>query len=177
MADEGLTPTPPKKTDGRKTRKKSSRHAKPGTNPSASKRLKELWADPEWRARATEQNRRNSVNNKHKGARCGVPDGMRKAEATVLWDKAKESAKQTMAELKDAGALTTDEKANEALETAITLMRSPMKQETRIAAARLVLDFTRSKPASKSDITVNKAEEWLAAVAEQNDEGKTSEDA
>lgn len=175
MEQEGLTPDT-KKTDGRKHRKKSSRHKAPGTNPAVSKRLKELWADPEWRAKATAKNREIATYRKQ-GARCGVPDGMRKEEALEKWAVAKESAKQTMADLKDAGALTADEKANEALETAITLMRSPMKQETRLAAARLVLDFTRSKPASKQDISVNKAEEWLAAVAASNDEGKTPEDA
>lgn len=105
--------------------------------------------------------------------RQGVPDGMRKAEADVLNTAAKESARETMSELVKSGALgDLDAKAAEALESAIEVMRKPGSKQVQLQAARLVLDFTKSKPASKSDITVNKAEEWLAAVATENDDDK-----
>lgn len=112
--------------------------------------------------------------------REGIPDGMRKAQAEPLNKAAEESAKETVIQLKNAGAFDgVDPRAEEALTQAVKVMRAPGDKKVKLAAARLVLDFTRSKPASKSDITVNKAEEWLAAVAGSNDgdEGETPKDA
>jgi hypothetical protein len=174
MADTEVT----KKTDGKRARKTSARHKEPGKRSAVSRRLKELWADPVWREKQMVHLRRATLAGQAKRGRFGVPDGMRKEEADAKWAEAKESAKQTMAELKKAGVFEgDDQRAEEALQSAIEVMRSPMKQENRIAAARLVLEYTKSKPASNTNVTVNKAEEWLAAIAEQNDEGKTSEDA
>lgn len=170
MEAEGLNT----KIDGRKTRKKSSRSSgKRGPASPASKRLKELWADPEWRAKHTEINRRIIRERAERGTdrhRFGVPDGMRKKEAQRRWAKAERSAKKTMAELKETKALDgLDEKAEEALTSAIAVMRSPSNQTVKLAAARLVLDFTKAKPASKSEITLNKAEAWLKQIAADND--------
>ena len=167
-----------KKPDGRKTRKTSPRPSKGVRKISAaSNKLKALWADPEWRARQQEKNRAAVAARKGQG-RFGVPDGMRKAEADKLWAEAKESAKQTMAELEKAGLFENDEAgAKEALEAAIGVMRSPQNQKIKLDAASLVLKYTKAAPASKSEITVNKAEEWLAAVAKDNDEAKPAGDA
>ena len=186
METEGLTPVT-KKPDGRKTRTKSSpRHCPSERNPALSKRLKELWADPEWRAKTLEKNqaaiRRKIERAKLTGkrwTRYGVPDGMRKAKANKLWKKANKSAKKTMEDLKENGALEDlNPKAEEALEAAIAVMRSPSNQTIKLNAARLVLDFVKSKPVSKKELTLNKAEEWLKQVAsdEDDDEDQASGD-
>jgi hypothetical protein len=188
MEKEGLTPEPTKKPKRvQRKRKTSSRSSGLKDGSPASRRLKELWADPEWREEQLRKRALGQAKRKDQGpnktlpaGRFGVPDGMRKPEALAKWAEAKESAKQTMAELEKAGLLDgADEQAKAALEAAVEVMRSPMDQKIKLAAARLVLDFTKSKPASKTDITVNKAEEWLAAVAAtgEDDEGKASEDA
>lgn len=115
-----------------------------------------------------------------KPGRFGVPDGMRKKQADPLNQAALQSAKDTMAKLKQAGVIDdADAQAQEALESALTVMRKPGDKKVQLAAARLVLEYTKSKPASKVEATVNKAEEWLAAIAMGNDDdkGEASQDA
>lgn len=105
--------------------------------------------------------------------RKGVFDGYTKATAEIAWAKAKAEAKQIMAYLKENDMIEKvgpDDKyaqfADEALEAAITLVRTPMNEQQRLAAARLVLDFTKSKPVAKNEVTVKTAEDWLQNVLE-----------
>jgi hypothetical protein len=137
--------------------------------------------DPEKSARRREAN--NALNAKLKmikdlsgGAinpyRKGVFDGHTKATAAPIWKKASEEAKVIVKYLKDNDMVDTpkDDKyaqyADEALEAAVTVVRTPANEQTRIAAARLILDFTRSKPVAKSEVNVKTAEDWLQNVME-----------
>ena len=73
-----------------------------------------------------------------------------------------------------------DPRADEALKAALETMRTPANQQTKLAAAKLILEYTKAKPASKSEVTVNKAEEWLAAITSEekhDDEEGTNGDA
>ena len=152
-----------RKTSPRPCKSPGRKHKK------TSEKMKKLWADPEWRAArvAARLIRVKTVDTR----RIGVPDGMRKPEAMALWAISRERAKETMTELKKAGVLDdADEKAEEALQAALEVMRSPMGQRETLAAARLVLDFTKAKPASKSELTINRAEEWLAQVTRDNEQ-------
>jgi hypothetical protein len=97
-------------------------------------------------------------------SRAGIPDGMRRADAEKVWDEAKAFAKETIQTMVEKNILTDDDKANEALETALTVMRGPVQQREKLAAARLVLEYTKAKPAQKQDISISKAEDWLALV-------------
>ena len=63
-----------------------------------------------------------------------------------------------------------DDYAQEALRTAVEVMQVPGETRERLAAARLVLDFTKSRPASKSEVTIGKAEEFLASLLTDEDE-------
>jgi hypothetical protein len=141
--------------------------------------MKELWADPAWREALLKKraDKLASQGGKYKRTRFGVPDGMRKEEAERLWDISRKKAKETMSELEESGALVdTDDAAKEALEAALGVMRSPMKQETCLAAARLVLDFCKAKPAQKTDLTITKAEQWLASVIQDNEQKQNDAD-
>lgn len=183
------TPTPPATPKARTKKRKSSprpqrytatRTRPRRTNPAVSAAQKALWADPVYREKMMEKRKAAGIALRGFKSRVGVPDGMRKAEAYPLIEAAKESAKETMSELKQAGVLDgVDPRAEEALETAIKVMRSPGDKKITLAAASLVLTFTKSKPASKSEISVNKAEDWLAAVAgkDGSDAGETTPDA
>lgn len=149
--------------------------------PGTAAANKTLWADPEWRAAMMEKRRLAGIANRGFSSRFGVPDGMRKAEAAPLNEQAAESAKKTMSELEQAGVLAdADAQAKEALEATLTIMRAPGDKKVRLAAAGQVLAYTKAKPATKADVTINKAEAWLAAVAAENDsadEGKATADA
>lgn len=60
----------------------------------------------------------------------------------------------------DAGMAAT------ALKRVMVEALSPLSNQAgRLAALRTVLEYTKQKPASKQDLTVNKAEDWLAMVA------------
>ena len=102
--------------------------------------------------------------------RKGVFDGYNRESAAVYWAKAKDEAKQIMTYLKENDMVETPENdkyaamAEEALEAAITVVRTPINQQTKLTAARLVLDFTKSKPASKQEVNVKTAEDWLSNV-------------
>jgi hypothetical protein len=136
--------------------------------------LKELWADPVWAAAQREKLR--IAHGKRKGTatfRAGIPDGMRKAEAEEVWNTANESAKRTIEAMAKNGVFDNEEdpRAVEALEFNLTTMRGSHDIRSRLAAAAKVLEYTKAKPVAKSEVTINKAEDWLAQVsASENDE-------
>ena len=59
--------------------------------------------------------------------------------------------------------------AKEALETAVEILRTPSATRDRLASARLILEFTEAKPASKSEVTLHQAEAWLEELAKEDD--------
>lgn len=170
-----------KRKGRRKKRKTSPRPSKTKgriKRPGTAAAQKALWADPAHRAKMLEACKRGAAKRVAAGqkARLGVPDGMRKEKADKLREEAERAARDTMTELKKVGALDegSDPRAEEALEAALVVMRSPGDKREKLAAARLILDFTRAKPASKSVVTVNAAEQWLAAIATETDDDEQS---
>lgn len=129
--------------------------------------------------------------NPAKYSRSGVPDGMRRAQAEPLWARARELADRFIQIMKDNGELPPDEvvnvlddegeitqvtvpntdngKAEAALKEAFVLAVGPSDQKIKIQAINTVLNFTKSKPESKSKLTLNKAEDFLDAIANGDD--------
>ena len=107
---------------------------------------------------------------KNPGRPKGVPDGYRKAEIEPLRVKAKERAEKAVQIMADQYNIE-DTYAQEALRTAVEVMQVPGETRERLAAARLVLDFTKSRPASKQEVTIGKAEEFLASLLDEEDSG------
>jgi len=111
------------------------------------------------------------------GRPVGSYDGVRKEERIKINEAAAQYAKDMIKKMADKGIITEldDPRAEEALENALAVMRTPANQGVKLQAAKLILEYTKAKPAAKSEITVNKAEEWLAAVASEekhdNEEG------
>lgn len=125
-------------------------------NPGVAAAQKANWANPEWRATMMEKRRLQGI--------------IRKGKTEVLNRAAEESAKETMSQLKKSNVLTDLDAAGElALLATLEVLRKPGDKRTKLAAARQILEWTRAKPAAKSDVTINAAEEWLKAVATQND--------
>jgi hypothetical protein len=77
---------------------------------------------------------------------------------------------------------TDETKANVALREAMIGVLSPLSSESmKQSYIKMVLDFTKSKPAQKTDLNVHKAEDWLDAALKEasqpngaNDDGETS---
>jgi hypothetical protein len=62
-----------------------------------------------------------------------------------------------------------DQMAKQALHEAFTLALGPSPQQIKLAATRIVLEWTKAKPATKADLTIQTAEKWLEQVAKDNE--------
>ena len=66
--------------------------------------------------------------------------------------------------------LDEDDAARKALEFAVEVVEADADgTKDKLAAARLILDFTKKKPAADSNVTINTAEEFLAALADKDE--------
>lgn len=187
-----------KPSSQRPPRKKSPRNT--GTKkPGVSLSLKQKWQDPEFRERMRLRDVARieaAKKNPEKFYRRGVPDGMRKREADVLWARAEELADRFIKIMKDNGELpdevvevevrdkdgavtdtvlvpvpsTDTGKAEAALRKAFVLAVGPSTQQIQIQAINTVLNFTKSKPESKSKLTLDKAEDFLDEIMKPDDE-------
>ena len=100
---------------------------------------------------------------KNGGRPRGVPDGYRKETIEPIRSKVKIEAKEGVRIMSETNNIE-DEYAKTALETAVEVMKTPGENRERVAAARLVLDFTKSKPSAKSEVSISKAEDFLASL-------------
>jgi len=122
--------------------------------------FRELGKTPEGRAlRAKWAKERN----KSTGRPVGVPDGYRKQMIEPIREREKQNAKEIVSVMADKFGIE-DNYATEALEAAVEILRVPGETRERLAAARLVLDFTKQKPASKNELSVSRAEQFLEAL-------------
>ena len=104
------------------------------------------------------------------GRTLGQHVGMTRKANEKAWRKAEKQVKKDMETIKKAG-IDLNAAAEEALEATLLLMRKPGDIRLRLAAARQVLEWTKAKPVAKSEVTINKAEEWLASLAKESDDG------
>jgi hypothetical protein len=103
------------------------------------------------------------INTSHKG----VPWGYTRVQAQWFRRQAALEATLTMKALTKAGIVNPDdEHANEALHTALKVMRGPDNQALRLNAAKLVLEYTKAKPVQRQAVTISTAEDWLEAVTQ-----------
>jgi len=67
--------------------------------------------------------------------------------------------------------MTDNEQAAKALDYAVSVIDASIHStRDRLSAAKLVLDFTKSKPAQKSEVKISQAEEILAAIGKEVEE-------
>ena len=147
--------------------------SKKGQGPAPHKAPKEnyfstLMKTPEGRA----LRRKWSTKPRKNGGRPrGVPDGDRKETIEPIRSKVKTEARKVV-EIMAEQFNIEDEYAKTALETAVEVMKTPGENRERVAAARLVLDFTKSKPSAKSEVSISKAEDFLSSLmTDDEDDG------
>jgi hypothetical protein len=104
-------------------------------------------------------------NGKKGGRPRGVPDGYSKETIKPARAQAKLDSQKVVELMSDK--LET-EFEREALSTAVEIMRTDGGNRERLQAARLILDFTRSKPATKSDVSISRAEDFLTSLLEES---------
>ena len=96
---------------------------------------------------------------KNGGRPIGVSDGYTKESIAPIQAQAKIDAKRITQIMSDKYNIEVGE------------------TRERLAAARLVLDFTKSKPAAKSDVSIHKAEDFLASLLIEDGDTDESEQA
>jgi hypothetical protein len=98
----------------------------------------------------------------------GVPEALTSAQ----W--AEHVATQTpiinriIKKMSDKGILPDDPMAVEALKSGVTVLRTAQDDKTKLAAARLILEWTKAKPTSKVEHTIKSAEDILDEMAEDD---------
>ncbi len=163
--------TPPKKRAQRKKAPpKPKTHPKKAT-PAKNHYFSNLMKTPEGRALRKEWSTKKRKNG---GRPQGVPDGHTAETIVPVRAQAKKDAEKVVKIMSEKYNIE-DEYQKEALQTAVEVMRIDGQTRERLAAARLVLDFTKSKPASKSDVSISHAEDFLASLL--TDEESTDEQA
>ena len=163
--------TPPKKRAQRKKAPpKPKTHPKKAT-PAKNHYFSNLMKTPEGRALRKEW---STKKRKNAGRPQGVPDGHTAETIAPVRAQAKKDAEKEVKIMTEKYNIE-DEYQKEALKTAVEVMRIDGQTRERLAAARLVLDFTKSKPASKSDVSISRAEDFLASLL--TDEESTDEQA
>lgn len=106
-------------------------------------------------------------NGKGPGRPRGSPDGYTGAEVRKMRAIAKDEAKRMVRIMEKKGfEIPESEFAREAIEAAVETMRmESVSPKDKLTAARLVLDFTKAKPAAQTELTVKRAEDFLADIA------------
>lgn len=114
-------------------------------------------------------------NGKKPGRPAGSVDGYSRSEMNKFKAKAKAEAKLMVNYMEKVKGFDVPEEefAREAIVAAVETMRMDViNVKDKLAAARLVLEFTKAKPASKSDVTVRTAESFLQDIAIEMEQDK-----
>ena len=101
-----------------------------------------------------------------RGAKHGEGAGKRRKRMGYLMGWVKRKVKKDMENIQKVHP-DLDEMAKEALEGALGVLRGPNSQQVKLSAAKLLLEFTKSKPVAKSEVSVNAAESWLASLGKE----------
>lgn len=106
------------------------------------------------------------------GGKCAdktsVPAGYTKVMMEDLRHQAQLRAKRMVKKIAEKNDINS-EYAKQALETVAEIMQTPGSDAERLKASRVMLEFTQSKPVAKSEISVSKAEDFLASLVEDDD--------
>jgi hypothetical protein len=130
---------------------------------ASTKRLTE--ATPEERKAWREKSRKSL----EQRTPFGKPSDWTKAEYAIFLDQAQKEAKRIYKIMADEGRIPENEMAAKSLEVAFEMVTTNMHPRDRLQAVRTVLEYTKQKPASKSDITLKTAEDFLDELAEHDD--------
>lgn len=97
----------------------------------------------------------------------GKPRDLTNAQWAAVREVASRDAKRIIQKMKDAGQFPDDPRAAEALEKAVVTLRASESPKDIAALGRLILDFTKAKPAAKIDHTIRTHEDFLDELADE----------
>lgn len=126
------------------------------------------WAHMTPEQRSEHAKRLSAARKTHAGGRLvGVPRALTKEQHEARLEEQTTIVKRIMKKMADNGQLPDDPRAVEALEESMVILRTQEDAKTKLAAARLVLDFTKAKPTSKQEVTIKTAEDYLDELADE----------
>jgi hypothetical protein len=102
------------------------------------------------------------------GRRKGQQDGVRLKDYLVTLEKAKVTAEKAIIAMEDQNIwIAANDVAKKAMQAAIEVMESQSgTTDSKLKAAKVILEFTQTKPVVKTETTVKTAEEFLASLME-----------
>jgi len=112
---------------------------------------------------------------KNAGRPMGAVDGHTAETLKPIREQSRTDAKRIVEIMAEEYGID-DSYAKEALQTAVEIMREPAQNRDKLTAARMVLDFTKSKPTSKSEVTIGKAEAFLSSLLEGDTQEEQTDD-
>jgi len=154
----------PKKAQKRVIKKKRYPQRAPKTN-----YFNTLMDTPEGRAKRAEWSRKKK---KNAGRPAGTPDGMTAQDMSAVHQKTRFEAEEVVAIMAEKFDIEV-EYEKEALKTAVEIMRLPGGARDRLAAARLLLDFTKVKPVSQAHLQISQAEDFLLSLTSEGAEDES----
>jgi len=129
------------------------------------------------RAVARERTRKLNEEGRFSTQAKGIPKGWagRREELKTIHKKAEEEAKTIIENMLASGILTDDgAMANASLQAALEIVTARddagkyvYAPRERIQSLKTVLEFTKTKPVAKSEVSLNAAEAWLASLAQK----------
>jgi|TARA_R110000744_G_scaffold77106_1_gene152370 hypothetical protein len=144
----------------KKSPKKELKHPKKGHQAGKKNYFATLMETEEGRALRKSWSTKKRKNG---GRPQGTPDGYTLKAITPIRKQAKADAERIVKIMAKENEID-DVYAIEALKTAVEIMREPCQNRDKLMAARMVLDFTKTKPAAKSEVTIGKAEAFLESL-------------
>jgi hypothetical protein len=101
------------------------------------------------------------------GRKPGVPDGISYKNWPYHRRKAKKRTEKIIKRMAELKIFEPDNNiAKQAIEETVKILSSPGEERTRLQAAKVLLEYTQRKPVTASEVTLNKAEALLDAIAD-----------
>lgn len=104
------------------------------------------------------------------GRRKGQQDGVRLKDYLKRLEQAKITSERAIKAMEDKNIWTADnDVATKAMKAAIEVMESQQgTTDSKLKAAKVILEFTQTKPVVKNETTVKSAEDFLSALLEED---------
>lgn len=100
------------------------------------------------------------------GRKKGVPSKYTAPQYALLLAQELPKAQRIMKQMASNGIIPEDAMAIESLTSALVVLRTAETNKDKLAAATLILNFTKAKPTAKIEHTIRTAEDYLDELGE-----------
>lgn len=105
-------------------------------------------------------------NNKSNHVIPGRPRHLSNEQYFELKERVRPEINRIKKKMKEAGQLPEDKRAEQVLDKALETFLLSTTAKDVSSLGRLILDFTKAKPAQKTELTVKTAEDWLDELSD-----------